>query len=225
MKRPELVLMELCVAALFIAALFQATSPELTGMVTSATSRVLIIRQDNVSCNISLVSGWNLASTSCEPANASTAAVLESINTTLISAHGYEPSGGLDRWKAYNPSLPNWTVQDLVNITRTKGYWLNLAQNSSLVHNGTWFSPSFVPLTTPWTLAGYPTNVSRDISVSLQDIVGSVQAVYLYNASDTADPWKVYYPAAPGLSDLNDTIPGFGLWFRVQGNSSWMVIW
>lgn len=233
-QKRELLALDCLVAALFAFALvwgamrggMEGIPAGATGAATSAVSTVFVTKAENATCAIPLVEGWNLVSTYCEPDNGSIAAVTITVNDSLISVHAYNPYESFDRWEAYAPWLPNWTVQDLENITRTRGYWINMAQNATLIHNGTWYSPTFVPLREPLTLAGYPANITYPVNLSLEAIASSVDAVYLYNATDAADHWKVYRPAGnPALNDLEELVPFHGLWFVLLGNESWMVIW
>ncbi len=232
--RRDVLLLDCLVAGLFAFALvwgalqggFQRNPGGATGAATSVSSTVLVTKAENATCILNLVEGWNLVSTYCEPDNGSIAAVTATINDSLISVHAYNPTESFDHWEAYAPWLPNWTVQDLGNITRTKGYWVDMAQNATLIHNGTWYSPTFVPLREPLTLAGYPANITYPVNLSLAAIASSVDAVYLYNATDAADHWKVYRPAGnPALNDLTELVPFHGLWFMLLANESWMVIW
>ncbi len=229
--RRELLLMDSLILIVFLIIVLQGPlgpSPDApTGRVTQVASQVFVQDIVNMTCNVTLIEPWNLASTYCEPFNASIDSVFESINNTIVSAHTYWPNESLDYWKAYNPSLPNWTVQDLTSITRLMGYWIRVSQNDTLSHNGTWYSPTFVGLWNPLTLAGYPTNTTYPVNLSLEFINTSVDTVYLYNASDTVDPWKVYVvnTSNPALNDLKEFVPYHGLWFKMFSDDTWMVIW
>ena len=70
-----------------------------------------------------------LVSTSCVPQNTSVDFVLASISGNYSSIHTYNASVELDYWKAYDPSMPSWVVQDLDSISEKKGYWI-IAQGS-----------------------------------------------------------------------------------------------
>ncbi|NJP07197.1 MAG: VCBS repeat-containing protein [Chloroflexaceae bacterium] len=82
---------------------------------------------------------------------------------------------------------------------------------------------------TGWNLFGYPVQATRLITEALQSIEGAYVSVYGYDASDTADPWKIYRPDVPDwVNDLQFLEFGKGYWIQttrpitlfLRGNST-----
>jgi len=64
-----------------------------------------------------------------------------------------------------------------------------------------------------------------DISDVLSPIQGQYEIVWVYNASDTADPWKSYIPGAPdAVNDLHEMKPGQGYWIKMLYSSSSLTV-
>lgn len=57
----------------------------------------------------------------------------------------------------------------------------------------------------------------------LASIAGSYRVAYAYNGCDAADPWKIYDPAAPALSDLTVIDPKIGFWVAVTNTTTLTV--
>jgi hypothetical protein len=52
-----------------------------------------------------------------------------------------------------------------------------------------------------WNQIGYSVQASQPVTDALASILGSYTVAYNYDSTDTADPWKVYAPGAPGYAD------------------------
>ncbi|MBC8447193.1 MAG: VCBS repeat-containing protein [Chloroflexi bacterium] len=75
-----------------------------------------------------------------------------------------------------------------------------------------------VPLYAPgWNIFSYPLRSPQPVSEALVSISGTYTTVYGYEATDTADPWKVYDVTAPDyVNDLATLEFGRGYWINVS---------
>ena len=194
------------------------------GLTGKAASSVYVGSFFNKTCEIDLVSGWNLISIYCEADNMSIANVLSSLGNNYVSIHTYDRYDPSDKWKAYKPGLPSWVIQDLDTISVNQGYWINMANNDTLVFNGKLKYPRIIFLFQGWNLAGYPSNKTNLVNESFIDVITNLDSVHMYNASDESDHWKVYSPNfEPSQNDLVNMTPNYGYWVRMNANDTWMV--
>jgi len=105
----------------------------ITGM---AASSVFIGYFYDSTCIVTFEPGWNLVSIGCEAYNMSVEEVFMTVNDSVLSVHTFNRDYPEDLWKAYNPYLPDWVVQDLTEISTHKGYWVNMDENNTLEFNG-----------------------------------------------------------------------------------------
>ena len=64
-----------------------------------------------------------------------------------------------------------------------------------------------------WNLIAYPIPETRPVITALQSISGTYAIVYGYEATDIADPWKIYAVGEPSwVNDLDDLEFGRGYW-------------
>ena len=141
----------LIIALILVAALlFVAPLEKLLGkepILGAVVAKVFVKSQvSNQTCDISLVGGWNLVSIPCVPQNTSVDFILSSISGNYSSIHTYNTSEQLDYWKAYNPSMPSWVVQDINNISEDNGYWIKVASQDNIFVNGTITTPTSINL-------------------------------------------------------------------------------
>ncbi|MBW2970910.1 hypothetical protein KY320_01990, partial [Candidatus Woesearchaeota archaeon] len=172
-------------------------------------------------CDIRLENGWNLFSLYCNNENMSLSNVMKSVDGSYISVHTYIASESLDKWKAYKVGLPWWVVSDLGNISVERGYWINMNNQDNIVINGTLTLPSLIPLYEGWNLVGFTNNESEPINSTMASFIDQVESVHMYNASDVADHWKVYYSSATG--DLDNLYPNYGYWVSLNGSALWIL--
>ncbi|MBN2004490.1 MAG: VCBS repeat-containing protein [Anaerolineae bacterium] len=78
---------------------------------------------------------------------------------------------------------------------------------------------------TGWNLASYPVQGTRPVTDALASIAGFYGLVYGYDATDTADPWKVYAPGGvPGwVNDLSTLHFGQGYWISATQPITWAL--
>ncbi len=174
----------------------------------------------NQTCSIDLAEGWNLVSTSCVPQNTSVDFVLASISGNYSSIHTYNASVELDYWKAYDPSMPSWVVQDLDSISEKKGYWIKVTGQDILVVNGTVSVPTSVSLENGWNLVGYPASTAKTPADAFSSISGSYSIVWAYNTSEST---YYYYNPSLGSGTLGQISPNRGYWINMTEDDTWWV--
>jgi len=70
-----------------------------------------------------------------------------------------------------------------------------------------------------WNLISiHLTPENSSVGAVLESIEGNYSIVWMYNASDTQDPWKRYIPGS-SANDLDNIYPGFGYWIRVNSTT------
>jgi hypothetical protein len=102
----------------------------------------------------------------------------------------YDAGDSTDKWKSYNPDLPNWVVHDLTEISREKGYWVYSSNITEFYKLGELLSPSFIDLESGWNMIGYPMLSDREINQTFGGLIPTFDYVLAYNSSDISDPWK-----------------------------------
>lgn len=224
-KRHSKAIIIAALLSLFLAIFLMPGKPY--GATGASVSKVMVFEIfRNKNCTASLPEGWNLASMPCNPNNYSIRSALSSIEGSYVSVHWYDPNDQIDRWKSYNPSLPSWVVQDLSNFSIQRGYWININTTASWSLAGNITLPNYILLYSGWNLAGYSSNETKNVTLAVKGINESLRSIHMYNVSDTADPWKVYNPSFPELSDLPMMLPYFGYWMNITTNASvnWTII-
>lgn len=136
----------------------------------------------------------------------------------------YNSSDTADPWKKHIPGAPDW-VNDLDEMVPGQGYWIKTSSSSSsLSLSGAEFTSTQIDLVAGVNLIGYPSIETRNISDVLSSIQGKYETVWMYNSSDTADPWKTYISAAPEwLNDLQEMVPGQGYWIKMTENATLVI--
>ncbi len=199
-------------------------NPSILGRVIEMDTTAVIINVTSAQCNTTFEQGWNLISIPCVPKPAPMSEVFYSVNSDYISLHTYSGTGQ-DPWKAYNPSLPSWVIQDLSNIDRKAGYWINMNQSAHFVLFNDTATPNIMNLNPGWNLVGYPTLTARNISEALTDLYPNYHIVYIYNATDT--DWKEYAwnSSISNNPDLNASHPYYGYWIYMDTEDIWIIDW
>lgn len=177
--------------------------------------------ETDYNCTAVFMDGWNLISIPCLADNTSTKSVLSSIEGNYSSIHTYDVNDYSDHWKAYNPDLPSWVINDLVYINEKKGYWINMKNQSSFYLECTLIQPDEVPLVKGWNLMGYPANNSKEITSALSPIQGSYAIIWLYNASDSK---YYYYNVSESNGTLHEVRPYYGYWINMSKADNLFVI-
>ncbi len=82
-----------------------------------------------------------------------------------------------------------------------------------------------------WNLVSFDVNPLSDgepvtqVGDVLASLAGSYDVVQYYDASDVADPWKLYDPQGlPGTNDLQALYPGQGFWVHMLTEDTWSLV-
>jgi hypothetical protein len=197
---------------------FQQTIPTSFLPITGkTTTTVNITPAPPIPCNFTLYNNTNLVSIYCIPNAIPTTWVMSNL-TNLTAVYAYRTSGQ-DRWKVYNPAMPNWTIQDLDVMSRLEGYYITMTADELFSEDGGLRLPNNVPLVPGWNLVGYPTNKTKDVNTSFQSIAGNFTEVRTYN-----ETLGIYINYIPGLGGaINTTVPFKGYWINVTVDEVWYV--
>ena len=192
--------------------------PSITGLLTISTTANIPGIEGNTSCNFTLKKGWNLVAFNCFLTDNSIKNVLTSIDGKYAALFTYLPNYD-DKWKSYNPNLPNWVVQDLDNnLSRKLGYWIDMTNDANYSLNGTMRSQDFIDVSAGWNLVANPTNKTYNVSHGLQSIDGKYNIVYGYDA--TNQTWKAYKVNVVNASGLNNLTPFRAYWVNMSDDGS-----
>lgn len=159
--------------------------------------------------------GWNLISLNQQPADTSIDSVLAPIAGRYDSVWAYENG----TWVLYNPDNPGFS--DLTEMSSGKGYWIRVKIASNLSVPGSQPGKS-VDLTTGWNLVGYNSTTPLPVADALASIDGKYLSVWAYTGP-IDNPWEVYDPDNPGLSDLTTMEPGYGYWINTTEACTWTL--
>ena len=191
-----------------------STLQTITGKVITTVN---ITQAPPANCGMMLNEDLNLVSFFCIPTMIPTATVVGSLSN-LEAIFEYQENG-VDPWKIYNPHLPSFVIQDLNEMSRTKGYWVRMRSNESFFLEGKLRLPSYVYLVPGWNLVGYPTNEIKTINESFASIYGKYTEVRAYNS--VIGSFISYVPGIGGA--LNQTEAGRGYWINVTREEVWVV--
>lgn len=200
--------------------LFVIYKPAFTGKAIVGTTLVITLTSQSF-CNISLSPGWNLVSFPCISSDADEAEFLG--NFTFSDIRTYDASDAADPWKSYNPSLPSYVIHDLETVSRAKGYWIYVANESEFIKNGTLARPTFIALERGWNLIGMPNLTTMDTYNAFEELIPQFDYVYLFNASE--NDWKewTWNSSLASSQDLNKTTYNFGYWIYMLNESTYDV--
>jgi hypothetical protein len=194
-------------------------------------------------CSFHLYPGWNMVSFYCLGLFAERDSVLNSVSGSYGAIFEYNSFDSEDPWKSYNPSLPNWTVQQLTDMDRISGYWVYMYDDANFYYGGK-YSDSIILLNTGWNFVGYPNTNAANITTSLNNTPFSVVKNYIntnitticdnttgnmtgnitgncsYNI--TTDTWLVHING--GSSNTLEQFETYkGYWLNVSGTSQWNI--
>jgi len=175
------------------------------------STRLVIVTAESSNCNITFYNGWNLVSFPCINSPISITNFFTNYSE-LESVRYYDAADPNDPWKSYNPNLPSWVVHDLSSFSRTKGYLVDVNNDSGFYIENDLGRPTIVPLSTGWNMIGYPAKDIRQINDTFDTLIPDYDYVLLYNASES--DWKEYTwnTSLPSDQDLNETHPEYGYW-------------
>lgn len=218
MKKQKVKLVLFSAIIILIAIAMYSTGPTVSNHVTGnqiIDTKVNILPSPKSNCSFQLQAGWNLVSFYCIGLFANRDDILTSINTSYYSIFSYNPTDAADPWKSYNPSLPNWTVQQLSVMDRTEGYWINMKDTRDYFYEGG-LRNTLIPLVDGWNLAGYPSLTTRNIN----DTLNGLNYSFVITSAGGSDFINVY-------GALNNTLTDFetykGYWINSSNVQSWPV--
>jgi hypothetical protein len=168
-------------------------------------------------CNFTLYTGLNLASFFCITTMHPAGMVVGNISN-LEAVFEYE-EGNSDLWRIYNPNLPSFVIQDLAYMSRTKGYWVKMADDEAFFLEGGLRIPTDINLISGWNLAGYPTNQIKSVDNAFASISNNFTEVRTYN--ELTGSFISFVPGTGGA--LNQTEPYRGYWINATVSEVWVV--
>lgn len=162
---------------------------------------------------------WNLVSFNLRPVSTAITDVLSGLVGTYDLAYAWNGQG--QGWLKYD-NIP-MSSDTLNTLDETMGFWIHTmstAQTLSVAGN----VPTITQINLSaaglgWNLIGYPSVASRNLPDALSDhgVGTDFSLVYAYQATDTADPWKLFDRTAPIWSnDLFALSPDLGYWVQVS---------
>jgi hypothetical protein len=172
-----------------------------------------------------LANGWNLISLPCAPANVLVTETLRSINGSYNLVQAYDAFDTAAPWKTYDTGRPA-KYNTLKSINESMGLWVNVTSTVSVTLSITGTMPISlsIPMTVGWNLVGYPSWVTRPVTVALSNITGSYNLAQAYDAFDTTAPWKTYDTTRPAkYNTLKVMAPGVGYWINMTEARTWQV--
>jgi len=165
---------------------------------------------------LNLYTGWNLISLSLMPEDTGITSFLSPISGNYSIVWEYNASDPADHWKKYDPAT--LFGNDLINMEPGKGYWIMMISDDTLSISGTVPESTDIVLKTGWNLVGCNSLDSQPIAEAFSSISGNYSIVWAYDASDTADHWKMYDPGVPFGNDLTIIEPGKGYWIMMTSD-------
>jgi len=178
-----------------------------------AQAAVLPVEQD-------LVPGWNLVSRHVVPTTPAPSAYLSSISGKFDKVAIPDPVT-TGAWLTFAPGVATST---LTALDQTEGFWIHMATAAFLAPQGTLPVVTDIQLKKGWNLAGWPSLKTLPVDQALASIAGKYDRVYQYEATDPANPWKVFDPAAPlWVNDLAAIRPLKGYWILMNADATLRV--
>jgi len=161
-------------------------------------------------CDIPLVSGWNLISLPLIPDSTNIEDVLSGVMTNLESAWAYNAT--TQTWSIYDPESP---FNSLTEMTHGFGYWIEVIESCVLTVEGELLSlPHEITLYADWNLIGLPfMSAPQLVDDICAGAVPNLESVWAYNAP--AQTWSIYDPESP-FNSLTEMTHGLGYWVEVS---------
>lgn len=175
-------------------------------------TQVNIIQPPALNCSFHLNQGLNMVSFVCIGTGTPRDEVLAPINDSYESIFYYNAADPNDPWKSYNPSLPDWTVQQINTMSRYNGYFIYMKTSADYNLEGG-RRTSFIPLKDGWNLIGYPSRIPQYISEMFGDI--EYTEVKTYQNST----WLIYIPGRHD-NTMDTLYTNEGYWVNSSENQS-----
>ena len=163
---------------------------------------------------IPLTGDWNLVSLPIVgPQNVPVADVVASLGSNLTRVYCYDATKPANPWGVYDPAAPPF-AQSLFNIKPEEGCWFLMVTGDTLVLQGAGLPVDRTSwsLVNGWQLVGWGVEATGDPAAIATALGGTVR-IYVYDAANPANPWKVYDSTAPPfVQTLSELVRGFGYW-------------
>ncbi|MCK4456214.1 MAG: right-handed parallel beta-helix repeat-containing protein [Thermoplasmata archaeon] len=157
--------------------------------------------------------GPNLVSIPLIQSSESVGTVLQTV--AFDAAWAYEAFDDNDSWRWHMPFKPYGG--DLAQINHTSGVWVNVVAISNLTVAGIVPLQTNISLRAGWNLVGFP---SYDETFALADLKAAIPVLRAEGFDGLAPPSFLRV-----LSDSEFLSSGFGYWVKVDGDTSWDVLW
>ncbi len=190
----------------------------------SVATTVNITNGTIFTCDYTFVPGTSLASFPCLPPSITRDeffANLSAGGSGVQAIYAYTPSTD-GKWRVYNASLPNYTVQSLTALGQLEGYYFVMDGNDRLVYEG------YLPKSTPiflfpgWNLVAYPSNATRDLASAIATINASYEEIKTLEGTEQSGTYLVDYPP-PGGETLTNMSLYHGYWILMNASATWTV--
>ncbi len=188
-------------------------TPNVTGNITNVTADIT----GASTFNISLSSGWNLISLPIVPVDKNINSILKDIKSNVRSVWSYDPlrinsTGG---WLSFAPGAPS----NLDIMDAGFGYWIDMANASTLTVSGNLVSPKTIPperiLLSGWNLIGGYGTDTKKASCSLYSLV---------NTNSGLPRWTSLWAYSGGnftqLTGNSTMSPGKGFWVALNSEQA-----
>ena len=143
--------------------------------------------------------------------NTSIENVLSSINGQFSQVKAYDSSDPADPWKTYRPGA---STNDLSNLDRTMGFWVNVNTPCTLTVYGTMPVISNINLKTGWNLVGYPSLLSN-MADSVLPAEADIISVY-----DNGQPYLIRDEIDLSTVTMSN---GNAYWVHVTADCVWNI--
>ncbi len=197
--------------------LFQGDN-NITGMVVNnqtVNTTLTVVNWTIANCSFLLYKGWNLVSFYCF-ASINRSEALQPIDGKYEAIFTYDNQH--KEWKAYNPNLPSYVIQDLDIIDRKNGYWIYMNETSFFNKQGYKSAYTSIPLYVGWNLIGYPTNTTINAS-----ILNNLDQNITWMHQDIEKKW--YYYINGSNHTFNYLYPYQGYWIQSNSEQTWRIDW
>ncbi len=174
------------------------------------------VEHPQVTQQIDLTTGWNIASFNITPDHMQTDSIFKSMMDSAVLVKAIDEAGG------FIQDIPGvgWlnTIGDMAN---TEGYYVKVSENYELTSRGVVPELPFdIPLITGWNIMGYPMDVSQDAENALQDIIDNSNLVKVI---DEAGGFIQEIPGLGWFNTIGDFDPGEGYYIKLSGTDTLTV--
>ena len=197
----------------------------LSGHVINDTmlATVNVTPSPSFSCNDTLPPGTSLDSFPCLLISVPRDEFFKNLSangTNVLVMYRYTPwTDG--KWSVYNASLPTYTVQNLNEVSRLDGIYFVMAGPETLLYAGPLPNATHLQLHPGWNLAGYPSNDTQSLDVSLATINSTYTLIETLEG--TEENGTYLFANNPGGGTLTNTSIYHGYWINMTADDTWVV--